>query len=503
MAAAHSGADDAVASITVKFHTTFPHIRVPGAPISLPGNLNQLGLSKVIHHLIGSGEGFILPLAVHTAKSSTWIALCADEAADSIFEFFVNPVDIPAPTDSTAPAIERTFLRSSLLDYLKGLNISQEATVSMEYIPAMQPPSPGPNRDAPDWVSSLSATETYIVAGLSSGQLALYAIPPATAAASKLLVAHAPLTIAAHAGSVSGVHAFELEASSFVATSGHDFVVRLWQPSELAAKKASSALDAPVSLTMFAELNGCTATCGNVAVAPSGEHVAVGDWHGNVFVWDTPAIQRSGAAEASSSRPAKRQRKVSNVDEIVTQEVAPTFSLVSKHTGPVSSTTWVSSGTLASGSWDNSIKVWDIESGASEEASFLAPKAIHAISASPFGSVLATAHPDCSVRVWDTRSRTTAGVTSRIEGLRGSGRATAWVSSVSWCPSSSFHILHGAYDGSSAIWDIRSLSAPLFHLEKHEGQVLSVGWGGKDAKVCISGGSDYQLRTNHLPQVLG
>lgn len=55
---AAGGADAEVREVLVKFVTSFAEARVPAAAISLPGNLNRAGLSQVINHLLGRGEGW-------------------------------------------------------------------------------------------------------------------------------------------------------------------------------------------------------------------------------------------------------------------------------------------------------------------------------------------------------------------------------------------------------------------------------------------------------------
>jgi hypothetical protein len=46
----------ALTELLVKFTTRFEQYRIPPAPISVPVSLNRSGLSKVIGHILGSGE---------------------------------------------------------------------------------------------------------------------------------------------------------------------------------------------------------------------------------------------------------------------------------------------------------------------------------------------------------------------------------------------------------------------------------------------------------------
>lgn len=46
---------DGEGEVLVRFVTQFASIRVPAAAISVPGDLNRSGLSRVIGHLLGVG----------------------------------------------------------------------------------------------------------------------------------------------------------------------------------------------------------------------------------------------------------------------------------------------------------------------------------------------------------------------------------------------------------------------------------------------------------------
>ncbi|RYG46039.1 hypothetical protein EON67_09975, partial [archaeon] len=267
--------------------------------------------------------------------------------------------------------------------------------------------------------------------------------------------------------------------------------------------------------TQFAELTGAEGALCAARIAPSMELVAAGDWRGNLLVWSA-----TSSASASASRKighaAKRARAGSASDAAGSGSVgtlahtsietrAAVYQKSSAHSTTVTGVTWISSGSVASASWDQSIRVWDVEADCAETVTLFAPHAINAITSSPMGSLIATGHSNHAVRVWDSRGRSvddgTVAVGGRVEGLRATmSHGAGWVAAVAWSPVSSYHLASASHDGDVALWDIRAPSAPLFELQKHAAgeKALCVAWAGATAEGVASGGSDKQLHTSRL-----
>jgi len=387
------------------------------------------------------------------------------------------------------------------------------------------------------------------------------------------------VTTIAHAGAVSALHVLELtpadsaassSLSAVVASGGHDATVRLWRVRATGAATSAAAAAAPTKRTLavqqYAELNGARAPLRAARIDPSGRFVAGGDSGGNVFVWSAEApaeAARDGAAAAGAGaagpRSSKRARTrgsseasdsgahgagaaasassgaaAASAVTVVTRDAA--VVLLAAHRGAATGVAWLSSASFATCGLDGAIRIWELQEGeAGEDAASAASagsaglacvptttlssgKAALAITASPLGALLATAHADGCVRVWDSRGRAAEGsaaeagdeaVTVRADGLRavlpvhattlkasaaggyavagaaggsskkalatasdapGSGAHDAdstWVSSVAWCPSSGHHVAAGSFSGAVSVWDTRSPSAPLFTLQPH------------------------------------
>ncbi|KAI8606838.1 WD40-repeat-containing domain protein, partial [Chytriomyces sp. MP71] len=147
-------------------------------------------------------------------------------------------------------------------------------------------------------------------------------------------------------------------------------------------------------------------------------------------------------------------------------------------------------GTLYSGGADQSVRVWDLETGKNLQ-NLGCDKPVLALAHSPLSHLLATGHTDATVRLWDPRAGATALVQRRLVSHKG------WVPSVCWSDKSAYALASGGYDGTVKVWDVRS-STPLHTLRaegEKEGKVLGVCW---EEGVLLSGGEEGKVRVHDV-----
>jgi WD40 repeat protein len=127
---------------------------------------------------------------------------------------------------------------------------------------------------------------------------------------------------------------------------------------------------------------------------------------------------------------------------------------------------------IAAGSNDNTVRVWDVRSGA--EAYQLGGHAslVNSVSFSPDGNCIATGSSDNTVRVWDVRSR------SEKLCLKGHGDS---VNSAAWSHDGT-RIVSGSKDGTTRVWDVQS-GEHLCMLEKFRREVKCVAFSADDSRI--------------------
>jgi WD40 repeat protein len=121
---------------------------------------------------------------------------------------------------------------------------------------------------------------------------------------------------------------------------------------------------------------------------------------------------------------------------------------------------------IVSGSYDNTVRVWDAESGqAIGEPLQGHSNSVLSVAFSPDGKHIVSGSYDNTVRVWDAESGQAIG-----EPLQGHSDS---VYSVAFSPDGK-HIVSGSEDNTVRVWDAESGQAIGEPLQGHSGSVLSV-----------------------------
>jgi len=151
------------------------------------------------------------------------------------------------------------------------------------------------------------------------------------------------------------------------------------------------------------------------------------------------------------------------------------------HEWPVTSVSYSPDGArIASGSRDNTVRVWDARSGAELAVLRGHEEMVASVSYSPDGARIASGSDDNTVRVWDARSG------AELAALRGH---EGWVTSVSYSPDGA-RIASGSDDKTVRVWDARS-GAELAVLRGHEREVESVSYSPDGARIASGSGASY------------
>jgi WD40 repeat protein/transcriptional regulator with XRE-family HTH domain len=181
--------------------------------------------------------------------------------------------------------------------------------------------------------------------------------------------------------------------------------------------------------------------------------------------------------------------------------------------------------TLASGSYDGSIKLWEVASGALLWTGWHT-YSIYSVAFAPDGRLLASGGNDATVRLWDPQSGTQLQTLSHPDpvfevtwspdghllasgGLAGQIRVweiektqpatciqtlaghTNWVVRLAFAPNGS-RLASGSHDGTVKLWDVAS-GRLLQTLAGHTDRVLSLAWS-PDGGTLASGSRDQTIR---------
>ena len=151
------------------------------------------------------------------------------------------------------------------------------------------------------------------------------------------------------------------------------------------------------------------------------------------------------------------------------------------HTGGVTSVAFSSDRqTIASASEDNTVRLWDINTGTELKKITGHTGPVYSVAFSPDGQKLASGGADNTVRIWDVNTGTQLGELTRHTGA---------VFSVAFSPDEQ-KLASGGADNTVRIWDVNT-GTQLGRLTGHTGAVFSVAFSQNE--TIASGGVDGTL----------
>ena len=356
-ARAMSNEDASDVEIAVSFVTRLPEeFRVSESAIEVPGRLTRYGLSEVVNHLLGATT--------------------------------------PTPFDFL---IDGTLLRTSLAKLALRLGKSAEATLVVEYVPALGPPTAAETTKCEAWVSSIDGSwAKAVVTGSFDGKARLWS--PVGKLLCELEGAEERVCSVSLAPPSAGADA---ENACVVLAASADHTLRSYAVT-LTGKKCE--------LGEQRVFKGHEGTVTDVASAYGARLFASCSVDCTARVWKIDGGESANEKVTKKRRTSKKSEATD--DDAMVDDASAKIGLGEElvlrgHTDQVRAVSWESPQVLWTGAYDNTIRAWDVETG-EEKESHHTNSSVHTLDVSRGGSRFAFGGSDRLVNVWDPRESASA-----------------------------------------------------------------------------------------------
>jgi ribosome biogenesis protein len=428
-------------------------LEVASEPIAVPADIGRKGLTAVLNHLLGR--------AVTSEERK-------DDGSDTEDD---EDNEKPPPIPFEFIVSKNRLLRKGVEKEARQHGISMEEAIPIMYFPATTAPDVSDDQEnTPDWISCLAFHPTALVSGCYDGTVHVYQQDGET------LTKHH--TIAAASGPIKALETYgSNDGTLYIASASMD--QSLW----IHHFSLDRGMESEYQCLQEDTSSAITSLDFNKSADKT--LLASGDGDGGIRLWD---MNKAVTVET------KKKQKTATGSNGLGRQVKPLSTIESAHSQLISGVSWgnhskSNTTNLITGSWDHSIKLWDME----KQDCLLTLNGSRVVSCLDTSyhteGVVATGHPDCTIRLWDVRVQTTSQVISDTT-FRPSHRA--WVSSVKWNPLNAFELASTSYDGTVKLWDIRS-SNPLHTTRAFpkEEKGLCIVWAPSTSK-------DGEIRKQHL-----
>ena len=495
-------------------------LEVPSDPIAVPADIGRKGLSAVINHLLGR----------KTKNNKDSDDSDSDDGSDDDDSDDAEKL-VALNFEFILSGTNNKLLRKGVEKEARQHGLSLENAIIITYFPASNEPELSDEHESlPDWISCLSLINTnpnkeeegeeaaFVCSGCYDGTLHLFKddsnnsdgessglVKLDTAVVSSGPIKCCDTTAltdddngrsivyiaTACLDHTMQIHTYDINNSSSSSRKSNKL--------SLYGQCSQDGLSCPMTSLDFAPTSSSTSNNGDKLL------LASGDGHGCICIWDILGSPDSNAADEITTKKMKTSKSSSKS----IKSILPQVSMVSSHTQTVSGLSWGNHHTdaktsnlthLISGSWDHSIKLWDVL----RQDCLLTLNGSRVVSCLDTSyhseGVVATGHPDCTIRLWDVRSSNDSNKPSSLVTTDNTFRPShrAWVSCVNWSKTNPYHLLSTSHDATIKLWDIRS-SSPLHTLRvfPKDEKALALVWNADNGTI-YAGGTDCTIKQVQL-----
>ena len=264
-------------------------------------------------------------------------------------------------------------------------------------------------------------------------------------------------------------------------------------------------------------LKGHTDGVWSIAFSPDGQTLASGSWDHTVRLWDISSVLNTDIA-AASAQPGFRPKGVgsgvaaltTNVTDVSASDIGSFHHILQGHTNYINDIAFSPDGqTLASGSGDQTVRLWDVRTGQTRHIFQGHTDWITSVAFSPDGQTLASGSADHTVRLWDVSAGVKAGMADVGKADTGQVRHILrghrhWIWSIAFSPDGQT-LASGSIDHTVRLWDVRT--GYIRHiLQGYTRAALSLAFS-PDGETLASGSDDqmiqlWDVRTGQIRHIL-
>lgn len=434
-------------NVIVTFITKQQQYAIPRSPISVSDDIDPPGLNKMISTMLTQSGEF--------------------NGTPPQFNFLVEGMMLH----------NKLKLRLNSSD-----SINREGGVTIEYLEQLPMPTPLDSLNHDNWVSSLNFSDAgFLLTGCYDHTVNIWR-PDVSGIMRKKGFTNNNVEKdlsddkQAHRLNIPDAHKAPVKVVSWIPKSNNRFITGSIDQAVLVWEWNS----ATNKVRCVYRCKGHTQSIESLAVTPDGSLFATGSWDGALKIWTT---DEEGIIDPSEETHEPRPKKTHGVKN-APKKKAPRVTL-SEHSQSVSGLVWPTLTTLASCSWDHSVRLWDVEAK-KKLRQYVAPCACLSLDSSPFNNMLLVTTIDKHVRLLDPRE---AECLSLCKVYTNHSR---WANAVKWSPSEANFFATAGFDNKVKVWDIRSPLCPLFDLSSHEDKVLALDWSRPG--VLFSGSADTNVK---------